>query len=458
MKKQTLLFAGSLTAVFGLSALLSSCSEDDPAPVTPPNTETSDYVISAAVDDASYLVTAASLDTGEVTVRSNGYETPSGTQWVFYKDKYLYRLQYNQGSAGVTTSYYKNSNGNVQARPKEYTISNRFTTFGVFGSYIITAAPVDTDKGDAEGHMQKGLGLTYLDVENETTSSRVIDGENFLGNGEYVNFAGIVEANGKLYTAVIPMGLSTYGSAYENGKWVLYPDLVKTEDGGSNSSSYKKGELQWTQYPNEAWIAIYDDENFESPRLIKTDKISYACGRNRSQYYQTTWAADNGDIYVFSPSYSKLMTDARQQTTLPAGVVRIKSGATDFDPDYYFNIEAAAGGQSFLRCWHITGDYFLLQMYTQGLNAKGQGATKLAIYKGEDKSFKYVTGLPDPDLISSFGTTPYSENGVAYVSVSVTDGSQPAIYKIDPATGVATKGLVVNATSVNAVGKLSKQS
>ena len=69
-------------------------------------------------------------------------------------------------------------------------------------------------------------------------------------------------------------------------------------------------------------------------------------------------AADNGDVYVFSPSYAKTMDDARQQTTLPAGVVRIPNGTEDFD-DYYCDLEAQSGGKSFLRCWHITGDSFL---------------------------------------------------------------------------------------------------
>ncbi|WP_420511677.1 DUF4374 domain-containing protein, partial [Klebsiella pneumoniae] len=90
-------------------------------------------------------------------------------------------------------------------------------------------------------------------------------------------------------------------------------------------------------------------------KIIETDKISYACGRFKSQYYQTIWAADNGDIYVFSPSYAKTMADKRQQTTLDAGVVRIKAGTEEFDPDYYYSIEAQTGGKSFIRCWHITG-------------------------------------------------------------------------------------------------------
>lgn len=123
------------------------------------------------------------------------------------------------------------------------------------------------------------------------------------------------------------MGLSKYGVKAEGGKYVKYPELVKTESGGSGSGAYEKGELQWTQYPNEAWVAIYANEKFENPKLIKTDKISYACGRNRSQYYQTIWTADNGDVYVFSPSYAKTMTAEVQKTTLPAGVVRIKANA-----------------------------------------------------------------------------------------------------------------------------------
>ena len=48
-------------------------------------------------------------------------------------------------------------------------------------------------------------------------------------------------------------------------------DLVKTEDGGSNSSSYKKGELQWTQYPNKCWVAIFDDETL-AINNIKTER------------------------------------------------------------------------------------------------------------------------------------------------------------------------------------------
>ena len=218
-------------------------------------------------------------------------------------------------------------------------------------------------------------------------------------------------------------------------------------------SVYVEGELQWTQYPNECWVAIFDDATMTTKKLIKTDKISYACGRFKSQYYQTIWEAGNGDVYVFSPSYAKTMKDARQQTTLPAGVVRIPNGQEDFD-SYYCDLEKQSGGKSFLRCWHIADDYFLLLMYDRPLTETGFEAKELAVFKAESKKLTYVTGLPSADLISGFGNTLYAENGYAYMAVTTTDG-YPAVYKIDPSSATATKGVAVEATQITGIGKLS---
>lgn len=413
------------------------------------------YIISASVGDANYLLQAEKLGEGTVTTVGNGLVTQSATQWIFYKDKYLYRLMYNQGNAGVTSSFKLNASGKVEERDNTYEIK-RFTSYGIYGNYIITssAGALGAEYADAEGNLAEGLLFSFLHVEDEKHSSKTVLAENYLNNGEYVTLAGILESNSKIYSAVIPMGLSKYGVKAEGGKYVKYPELVKTEDGGSSSSSFEKGELQWTQYPNEAWVAIYNNENFEKPTLLRTDKISYATGRFKSQYYQTIWAASSGDIYVFSPSYAKTMTEKVQKTTLDAGVVRIKKGAAVFDTDYYFNIEAAAGGKSFRRCWHIAEDYFLLLMYDRPLTEKDPVANALAIYKAEDKQFAYVTGLPAASVTTGFGNTPYTEKGIAHMAVTTTDGSQPAVYLIDPTTATATKGITVTAESISAVGKL----
>ena len=451
MKKKNFLTGLFATAVTGMA--LTACTDNEPS--LGGGTEgRGEYVIASSVtasgNTTNVLLTSETLDKGTVSAINNGLVNDGASQWIFYKDQYLYGLTYNQGNAGTTRSFVMNSNYEMVARSGEYAVK-RFTSYTGDGY---------TGYADDNGYLPKTFLLSYLDVEAETyktndTQNKAYLSENFLGNGEFVTLAGILQHGNKIYSAAVPMGLSQYGAAYNNGEWVLpgNQDLIKTEDGGSNSSSYKKGELQWTQYPNECWVAIFDDETLTSKKLISTDRISYACGRNKSQYYQTIWEADNGDVYVFSPSYAKTMDDARQQTTLPAGVVRIPNGTEDFD-DYYCDLEAQSGGKSFLRCWHITGDYFLMLMYDRPLTEDDFTANQLAIFKAGDKKLTYVTGLPETNLISGFGNAPYTENGNVYLTVTTTEG-YPAIYKINPSSATATKGVTIEATQISGVGRLT---
>lgn len=408
------------------------------------------------------LVTASDLNSGVVGM-TNGLVNDGASYWVFYGYKYLYGLTYNQGNAGTTRSYVMNDDYTLAARPAEYAV-RRFTTFGIYDRYIMTFSTGDgpAEWADANGFIPKSFLVSYLDVEAETyaTNNTLEEhylSENFLGNGEFVTLAGIEEVDGKIFSAAVPMGLSQYGVKAEGGKWVKpgNEDLVKTEAGGSGSGAYKEGELQWTQYPDECWVAIFEDETLAERKLIRTDKISYACGRNKSQYYQMIWTAESGDVYVFSPSYAKSMADERQQTTLPAGVVRIKAGTEEFDTNYYVNIEALTNGISFLRTWYIGGSKFLMLMYDMPLApATTMTASRLAIFDVESASLTYVEGLPSAERISGFGTAPYSEDGKCYIAVTLTD-DHPAIYAIDAATAVATKGLTVEATQIGGIGRLS---
>lgn len=440
---------------------------DQPGGDTEETTAPAAFVLATSVQDgdktANVLLTASSLDEGSVSPVGHGLVNDGATEWVFYQDSYLYALTYNQGNAGTTRSYVLDSGGEMAARSAEYKVS-RFTSFGQYGQYLLSASTGDglSAYADANGNLPRMFLLTYLDVKAETAvSSDSQDtnsymSENFLGNGEYVMLSGFEEANGKLYSGLVGMGLSPYGSAIEGGRYILpgNEDLVKTESGGTGGGSYEKGELTGTQYPNECWVAIFDNEKLSGKTLLRTDKISYPCGRYRSQYYQTVWAADNGDVYVFSSSYAKTLTDPRQQTTLPAGVVRIKAGTTEFDPNYYYDLEAQASGCSFLRCWHAGGNYFLLRMYDRPFSQTGYVANRLAVFNGDTGRLTFVTGLPAADTISDFGKMPYVADGHIYMPV-VTSSGYPAIYKINPATATATRGLEVQVNTVTAVGRLT---
>ena len=454
---KNLLFAAAAAMVFA-----SCSSDDDNGAVTPPANDVKPYVIAATVtmsnNSTPVLLTASSLDEGVVSPVNQGTVTDAASYWVFHGTDYLYGLAYNQGNAGLTRSFVMGDDYSIIARDKEYAV-NRFTTYGIYDKYIITTSTGNgsAEWADANGYIPKMFLVSYLNTEAETYRSNVADkkylAENFLGNGEYVTLAGFQQRGKQLFAAAVPMGLSQYGAAADSGKWVKYPDLVKTEDGGSNSSSYKKGELQWTQYPDECHIVIFDDETLTSKKIITTGRISYACGRNKSQYYQTIWATENGDIYVLSPSYAKTMADSRQQTTLPAGAVRIKAGEDDFDSSYYVDIEALSGGRSFLRSWYVGNGHMLLQMYDAPFTPGGKAPTalSLAILDVNEGTLEFVEGLPE--TLSAFGKAPFMENGFAYMPVTTTDG-YPAIYRIDPSTATAAKGAVIEVTSLDGVGKL----
>lgn len=460
MNKKNFIYSLLVVSVMALVA----CDENNNSNTPPINTAEGAYVIASSVTasgNTSYvLLTSDKLDDGSVSAVNNGLVNDGATYWVFYRNKYLYGLTYNQGNAGTTRSYIMGDNG-IEARAAEYAV-RRFTTYGIYDKYIMTTSTGDgpSEYADVNGYIPQSFLVSWLDVVGETyitndTRQEIYNAENFLGNGEYVTLAGLLESNGKLWSVAVPMGLSQYGVKDGNGRWVRegYADLIKTEAGGSGSGAYEKDELQWTQYPDECWVAIFDDETLSSKKLIRTDKISYACGRNKSQYYQTIWAADNGDIYVFSPSYAKTMSDVRQKTTLDAGVVRIKAGTQEFDPNYYYNIESQTDGKSFLRCWHIADDYFLMLMYDRPLTESGFTANQLAVFKGETGQLTYVDGMPETEKISSFGNAIYNENGKVYVTVTTTDG-YPSIYVIDPTTATASKGVTVEATQINGVGLL----
>lgn len=445
---------------------MTACSDnDEPAAGGNQNQDGSGKFVFATTVQGSnatsyVLLTGESLDEGTLSPLNNGLLNDGATQWVFYKD-YLYALTYNQGNAGTTRSYVLASDGQMRARDYDYQIS-RFSSYGMYDNDILT---MSTGEGpaafaDAQGYRPMTLLVTYLDVFSETsrtndTSTGLYSMENFLGNGEYVTLAGAEQSGSRLYCGAIPMGLSQYGAAVDNGKWIRdgFEHLVHTTSGGTGAGAYKAGELVGTQWPDECWVAIYDNSNMLNPTLAKTTKISTPCGRYRSQYYQTVWAADNGDIYVFSPSYSKTMTDPLQRTSLPAGVCRIPAGSTQFD-DYYCNIEALTpgGNRSFMRCWPAGGDCFLMVMYDRSLTESNPAATELAIFNVATKSLTYVTGLPAN--IKSVGKTVYTQNGKVYIPVNVAN-EHPAIYAINTSNAQAVKGVTIEASDITGFGYMT---
>lgn len=458
MKKSKLniLFCSALMA----GMVMTSCKgEELSEPNKKTETPTSKYVLAVTVDKANYLLTTDDLSKGVVSTVGNGMTVDAATNWVTINDNRLFGMIYKQGNPATANTFFVNASGEVEKTPLQYDVK-RYSTYGIYKDYVVAAATADSDQKDAAGNTAKALEFSLLNAVDGKRTPQSVMAENFLGNGEYVTLAGFQQSGDWVYTSVVPMGLSVYGSTAEGGKYVKYPELVKKEDNNElKSSSYKKGELQWTQYPDSAWVAIYDGLDFtQKPTIIKTGKISYAAGRFKSQYYQMIWADAEGDLYVFSPNFSTIYGDADvQKSKHPAGVVRIKKGEKKFDEDYYVNLSEQANGHSFIRTWFAGGSKFLLQMFSGEMGKNAEGADELAIFDAKTKKLTYVTGLPAKGEYSFVTTpTPLIDNGKIYFPVNHKAGN-PAVYVIDTATAKATKGIEVVGTSLGCITKLNSE-
>ncbi|MCD8186856.1 MAG: DUF4374 domain-containing protein, partial [Rikenellaceae bacterium] len=411
------------------------------------------YVVAASSGDAVYLIESSTLESGQISTEE-GWEEASGTAYLYPYNKYLYRLVYAQGNAGLCSSYYLDANGEVQQRDRTYEVTSRFTTYGIYGDYLIMAASGATTSLDANGNPQYGVTFSYIDMEKETLSTKTVVTENMTGNGEYYTVSGILQRDGKFFTALCPQGYSH--SAIVRG---LVPD--EYEDLIVYNESTETYSISTTVHPNTCWIAIYSGIGFENPTIIEDDRLQYATSRMQSQFYSTIDMDDQGNIYVFSSSNSVSNTDSRQVTEKKSGVIRIPTNSEAFD-DYYVDIEARSGGCRLFNVWHITEDYFLLRMFDTPEDKSSSSSSvttrRLAIFQAGSETFTWVTGIPEYTSIGSFGNFPTFENGKAYMPTVTTDGALPAVYVIDPVTATATKGLSVDrSTSISAVGRLDYQ-
>jgi hypothetical protein len=402
MKKEMYVLGSSL------SLLLMGCEGEGPD-IRKEVTEPYQFVVVATSEDGTYLLQTDSVTGGRISIRENGIEGASATSWVVFEDRYLYGLAYRQGDPAEVSPYELNETGLLQERAATFQMSSRFTSYGTFDKYVVTTLAVTQSDGTP------GLEFNFIDTQTQVFTQKVIPAGNFTGNGETANLSGVVGIGNRFYSGVCTT-----------------PDV---NSGGTTGTV--------TAYPDSVWVVSFDAGlNYT---LYRDARLSYASGRHRSSYRSNMATNEKGDLYVFSAAY-----DSR--TTCPSGALRILSGATEFDPDYYFNIEALSGGINLFTAWHITGDYFLLHMDISETEKATSSTGRLAVIDANKKTFQWVKGLPED--MESFGSTPCTDEGKIAIPVTAAS-AYPAIYIIDPVTVQAVKGLEVEADGVVAVAKLT---
>lgn len=418
---QTSPFQKMMPALFvlGISAF-TACSSDNNDSPTEPDTPTEQlegrghYFIAAKADDGTeFVMQATSLESGDLNIRNNILELPQSEYTWIFRNNIGVGLVYQQQFAGLGYAMqYAGDNKPFDALG-EFRIETRYSNYGFLGNQLITSV---AGQISADGKRNDGATFAFWNISDQGVSldhTKTIWTEDLTGNGQQVTFSSIVDN-----------GDGTFLSA------MVQSDFHQTGTGNGTSVGDVK-------YPDSVWVARLD-KDLNLLHVYRDDRISYAAGQFRSQVFSEVMRADDGTTYVFSNAFNT-------KTTRRAGALRILKGSDAFDPDYYFDIQTPADGYKFRRVWHISDDRYLLEIYNE-MQASSTGvAHQFAIVTMGTKEFKWVTGLPAKNLITSgaeTGGVPLSHGGKLYLPITQF-GSDACIYLIDPVTAVATKGITL---------------
>ncbi|MFW5821867.1 MAG: DUF4374 domain-containing protein [Tangfeifania sp.] len=163
--------------------------------------------------------------------------------------------------------------------------------------------------------------------------------------------------------------------------------------------------------------------------------------------------AGNGDLYTFSSS--SLAAGFTKQTR-PSGILRIKSGSTEFDPNYFLNIEEATNGGKIVYFSYAGNGKAVARIVTDdsalwGAFSPNNPICKLVII---DLNAATVTDVPDvPAHGAQYATPALVENGKVYMSISTATDAH--VYEIDPATATAEKGAAIDGLEAKGIFNLN---
>ena len=419
---------GLMLSLLAGSTAFISCKKDKNEPENSPVAE-KEFLIDAKGTDKSFALYVSNLESGEVSISSNFEELPeTGYFWSFGQNTAV-GLAYKGQTPGIGVSYKRN--GDKLEKITDFQVPSRFTTYGFFDKYFVVNVGGQTLAGQQINGKDRNDGATFIfhnvsdyKVATQTTIGTLeITKDLGKNNKEIASFSGILDrGNGEFLSSMI------------------YSERNQPRPGsGSTTAAITK--------LDSIWVAAFD-KNMNLKRIYKSDKLGYSSGRFRSQYISQLGKADNGDVYVFSGRFEK-------SSTKPAGALLIKKDATDFDKDYFFNIDALSGGHPFRSVFHITGAKFLIEFYNDKNINTNSPAAKYAIVDAAAQTLTWVTGLPDPaNITSTVGVIAMGYKGKCYLPVAEKD-NDAAIYVIDPTTAQAKKGLVVKgAQGIRGIGKI----
>ncbi|MBL4798404.1 MAG: DUF4374 domain-containing protein [Oleispira sp.] len=394
-----------------LAASLTACGGDSSSN----NNETASFTLSFVNNDEAateYALSEKSLMEGTITSQGAGFEQAG---WNFYYPvgNTLFVSGYTEFA---TTSYKVNADGSF-TELNTFLFDSSFNTFGNVDDKTLLATNSywyqhdDMTMYTADAATGRATGKINYTIYNDSTGT--------AGEG----------------TVPWPTALVVRDN-------LLYIPYIKFDDNNENKTTDNEA----------AYVAIFDYPlvNKEgTDRAEPIDIISDLRTTNIGTHGSTTGliTTDNGDLYGFSAG--SLASGHNPASDKPSGILRIAKGATEFDADYFFNIEEATNGQEIFWFDSIGGNKVLARLFTPNDTQAAWSAfstpiLKLVIIDLVEKTITDIEGIP----LHTKQTTSSIEIMDGKVYVSVTTAEDSYIYQIDVATSTAIKGAKVEGKGI----------
>lgn len=212
---------------------------------------------------------------------------------------------------------------------------------------------------------------------------------------------------------------------------------------------------------DKAFIAIFKYPEMVLEKRIEDTRTGSIGIHGHNTGIQKT---ENGDIYSYS---STSLTSGFTSSTKKSGILRIKNGASEFDKDYFFDVESAAnGGKIFWMDYVGNGKAIARIVLDDTKHGEGEDKNNWYTYTSNDnlklvvldlnaKTVTDVSGAPTPHG-KRYAASLFVENGKAYVTCATGDFNTPTsyVYIVDPESATATKGAKVLGKGLKGIFKL----
>lgn len=390
----------------------SSCKKDDD---TPPTESSEGFVMSLKTtggDETEFIVSKEDIMSDSITAEGNGIEQ-TGWRFFYPVGNTLFASGYSDDNQ--CAGYADNGNGQIENKG-EFIFENALEMFG---------------------HSE----------DNETFLAMEIPRTGFANRRLH-----FVDVNTVFVKKIV--GTRIYENTIDS--LVAWPTALLVRDDKLFVPFHILDAKGWftTPNPDTAYVAVYDYPNVgtEPVKIIKDSRTSNIGVNGATTSLIST---EDGDIYSFSCGAE--MAGFAPASSKPSAILKIKSGETEFDTSYFFNITEETSGGTLFWFDYVANGKAIGRVLTHDNGgawaAYGRDVfnQKLVIIDLENET---ITDVADVPLHAKRYSSPIlEEDGNVYVSIETADDAY--VYKVDVANATATKGAKIIGKTIKGFYKLN---